>query len=353
MPDNRYVSFLLGLAACVLGAVAVFNYAADPGNIFGKNPMIKACAEWLLDGHDVAVTQNFDDRLFQKYMIEHDARAYEVVVLGSSRSMGIGKDLFSEASLKNYSVSAASLEDDIALYFLYEQFHGTPQRVVICADAWLLNRNNKKTRWRTLAEEYMMGCSKLLGQTVYTEVVDVERYKQLFSWAYFTEGVKQARESFGGGYCLADDKTAIPFNADIICPDGSHIPSAKEQANNAAVEARTYISGRVYGLEEFDVLDDEFQTQMKGFLSYLRRHGIEVVLYLPPYHPIVYSHFLETGKYQRVIDTERYFRECALEYRCSVMGSYDPMKCGVSNEDFLDGMHLRREAMYRMLHEKL
>ena len=353
MPDKRYVACMLGLVACVLGLVAVFNYAVDPGNIFGKNPMIKTCGEWLLDGHDVAVTQNFDDRLFQKYLIEHDARAYEVVVLGSSRSMGIGKESFSGASLKNYGVSGASLEDDIALYYLYEQFHGKPKRIVICADSWLLNRNNNKIRWRTLAEEYVMGCSKLLGQTVYTDVVDAERYKQLVSWSYFMEGVKQARETLGDGYCLADDKAAIPSNADIICPDGSHIPSVKEQGNDAAAEARRYISGRVYGLEEFDVLDDDFQTQMKAFLGYLRLHEIEVVLFLPPYHPIVYSHFLENEKYQRVMDTERYFRECAVEYQCSVVGAYDPKKCGVSNDDFLDGMHLRREAMHRMLHEKL
>ncbi len=352
MVMKRYVRSVLIITACFLGVIMDFNYRMDPGNIFGCNRLVETMGNWLLAGNKVAVAQNYNERLVQKYLIAHDSRSYEVLVLGSSRSMGIGQELFPDARMKNYSVSGASLEDDVALYFLYEQLHGKPCKVVICADAWLLNRNNGQNRWKSLAEEYKYGKKRMTGQSIQASGDEMDKYKQLLSWSYLQASM-EAWKTNRDGICLVDTNCEISPNAKVVCPDGSHISSATEQAKDAESDARKYISGNVYSLEKFDVLNEKLRTELQTFLCYLKAQGVEVILYLTPYHPIVYSYFVRTEKYWQVMATEQYFKKCAEENGFSVVGSYNPGACGLSNADFLDGMHLRREAVYRILEGKL
>lgn len=352
MVMQRYVRCVLIMVACLLGFVATFNYQMDPGNIFGRSRLAETLGSWLLTGHKVAVVQNYDERLVQNYLIVHDSRSYDVLVLGSSRSMGIGQELFPNAVMKNYSVSGASLEDDVALYFLYERLHGKPRKIVLCADAWLLNRNNGQNRWKSLVEEYAYGKKRMTGQSIQASGDDLDKYKQLLSWAYFRASMEEWKTN-RDGICLVDEKNAVLSNAGVVYPDGSHISSANEQAKDAESEARKYISDNVYSLENFDVLNEELRTELQTFLCYLKAQGVEVVLYLTPYHPIVYTYFVRTEKYWQVMAAEQYFKKCAEENGFSVVGSYNPGACGLSNADFLDGMHLRREAVYRILEGKL
>lgn len=350
MDGKQYITRILSWFFCLLCMVAFFNYRMDPGNIFGNNRLIEDCGNWLLAGHDVAIMENFDERLLQKYLIEHDSESYDVLVFGSSRSMGIGQDLFPGFTMKNYSVSGASLEDDIALYFLYERLHGKPRKIVICADAWLLNQHNGQTRWKSIAEEYSYGIEKMTGTALRIEGIGFDKYFQLISWPYFRESINKAKKFLGdSGYRLADERGEVPLNAGIICPDGSHIPSAKEQAKDAEPEARKYIAGNVYSLERYDALDEDLRTKLQEFLSYLNGEGVIVELFLTPYHPLVYTYFARTEKYMRVLEAEEYFRKLAIDKRFSIVGSYDPKQCGLSSVDFTDGMHLRRESVYRIL----
>lgn len=359
MEYKRYDSLVIGSVLCLLLAIASFTYRIDPGNIF-RNVLLETCGKLLLEGHDVAITQNYDERLLQKYLIEHDANNYDVLVFGSSRTMDIGKRLFPQRTVKNYSVSGASIEDDIALYFLYERLHGTPQKVIIGGDAWLLNANSGQNRWKSLVKEYKYGKERMekngrIG--VDTKSFDLEKYEQLISWPYLNESInkfkKEGLSNAKHGYCLADDKVTVDKKAGVICPDGTHIPSFEEQTRDAEQLARQYISKVVYSLEKYEELDNTLQASVKEFFWYLKAQDIEIVLYLTPYHPVVYPFLIQNEKYYNVVKAEEFFRDVAKEYGLKVAGSYDPDQCGLSNADFLDGMHLRRESVERILRGKL
>lgn len=359
MQYKRYDYFVIGAAICFLLAVAGINYSVDPGNIFSKNVLVKTCGQWLLEGHTVAITKNYDERLLQKYLIENDDKGYEVAVFGSSRAMDIGANIFVHETVKNYSVSGASIEDDIALYFLYERLHGKPQKVVIGGDAWLLNANSGQSRWKSVAQEYEYGKGRIEknGTILGDGRFDWGKYMQLISWPYLKESVRQAKKSWGENnkpeYYLADDKSRVALNAGIICPDGTHLPSAEAQAGDAEPLARKYISGNIYSLEKYEELDDDIQDRFRSFLTYLRGQNIDVVLYLPPYHPIVYSYLAQNEKYRNAVKAESFFRDVGAEYGLTIVGSYDPQRCGLSNADFLDGMHMRPEAVVRIIKGQL
>ncbi len=353
MQYRHYVRRVLFGAVGVLLSIVVLNCWVDPGNLFFKNELlVKTCGKWLLEGHDVAITQNYDERMLQKYLIEHDTMNYDVLVIGSSRTMDIGRDLFSGYAVKNYSVSGASIEDDIALYFLYERLHGTPRKVVIGGDAWLLNANNEQNRWRSLSKEYEYGKRKISGRENFRVEPNYERYLQLLSWAYLKESLMKVRKegliNLSRGYNQADDKSAVASNANVICPDGAHIPSVDSQTREVEPLVRKYISGDIYSLERFSMLDDELKESVTEFLSYLRMQNVEVVLYLTPYHPIVYSYFLHSERYHNVMETEVFFQKFSEKYGIKIIGSFDPMQCDLSDEDFLDGMHMRRAAVERV-----
>lgn len=353
MQYKYYNVQVFGGAICILIAIASLCYRADPANIF-RNELVETCGEWLLQGHDIAITQNYDERLLQKYLIEHGTKNYDVLVLGSSRTMDIGTNLFEQRTFHNYSVSGASIEDDIALYFYYERLHGKPQKVILGADAWLLNVNNDQKRWKSLEKEYEYGIGRMedadkKGSAFESKTIDWEKYAQLISWSYLNEAIINKRS----GYCLADDKTALANNMQIICSDGSIFRSGAMSAADAEPKARQYISGNVYSLNKYEILDAALKEKIKATLSYMKAKDIEVVLYLTPYHPIVYSYLRNNEKYKIVLDAEKFFREVADEYGVIIVGSYDPEQYGLSNEDFLDGMHMRRESVERMLWGKL
>ncbi len=354
MPYKRYIIGALALVFCLLGMVAAVNYAMDSGNLFGKDQILKRCGEWLLEGRAVAVTQNYDERLLQKYLIEHDKQSYDVVVIGSSRSMGIGRELFPGQSFKNYSVSGASLKDDVALYFLYEKWHGTPKKVVIGVDAWLLNHNHDESRWQSIADAYAYGMAKISRDEPRARKLFLEKYSQLISWPYLKasiEKMKRKRAAEGAdGVCEVDNLEKIQENAAVVLQDGSHIAPAKEREKDADAAARQFIAKRIEALENYD---DSEKTEFQALISYLNKQDVEVVLYLTPYHPIVYSYLEHAERYEKALKTERLIKELAMEDGIAVVGSYNPALCGVSGEDFTDEMHLRRESLQRILEGKM
>lgn len=349
---KRYIACLLVASGCILGMIAGFNYRMDPGNIFGGNQMIEECGNWLLDGHDVWVWQNFIDRHLQRYLIQNDSQNYEVLVFGSSRTMPIGRDLFPGMTMRNYSVSGASMEDVIALYFLYERYHAAPRKVVIGMDAWFVARG--LSEWKHIASEYVYGKEKLTGGK--TDELDdawggFEKYVQLISWPYFMASIEKCKKKGGTGeekgYCLLDAGVSASPNANIIYSDGSREVDETKEANAEEVKKAVF-NGGLANLARYDIARC---AEMQSLLEYLRNQGIEVVLYFTPYHPVAYSY--AAIHYQKTLEAEKYFRTLAPKLGFRTVGAYNPAECGVTAEDFRDAMHLHRKAETRILAGKL
>ncbi len=359
MTYKRYVSFTLLLVFCLFGTVSVFTYRMDPGNIFENDQLVKDCGNWLIEGHDVAVTQNFIDRQLQKYLIMHDDKEYDVLVFGSSRTMPIGEELFPGNSMRNYSVSAATLEDAIALYFLYERYHQQPKKVVFGIDAWFFARGYEG--WKELLADYAYGKARLAGGEMKTNpnfettYLWFEKYTQLVSWPYFMTSVKKCKQLLQSGekkgYYIVEDRATFPENVSYMHSDGSRISADDILVTDeeASVAARRFVSNsEMATLGRYDELR---KMELQSFLSYLRSQDVDVVLYFTPYHPIAYSYVEQ--KYPKILEAERFFQELASDYHFSVVGAYNPQICGLSEKDFRDGIHLRREAVNRILGGKL
>ena len=117
--------------------------------------------------------------------------------------------------------------------------------------------------------------------------------------------------------------------------------------NDVNDAARNYSSGNVYQLEDFNELSKNYCGFLIDMLDYFNENDIEVTFFLPPYHPYVYETLSNSDKYGIINDVEIYLRALANERNIKVYGSYNPDKVNCKDADFLDGMHMKRNQIYK------
>jgi len=152
--------FLLPILCVIIG----FNYFIDPANIFRSEKYYKEVVGVLLKGKNVANIMNYDERLLQKEYINGISKRKEIFVLGSSRVMQISSSVFPGHSFLNNGVSGASIEDDMAIYWMYRKKGFIPSIVVLGLDPWLLNKNNGQGRYESIIREYQGITKYIMGQ---------------------------------------------------------------------------------------------------------------------------------------------------------------------------------------------
>lgn len=362
MNFKRFFYLFLAMEFLGLSIVAGVCYTVDPANIFHSDSYIEGVGNILLQGKNVANVTNYDERLLQKYLIENRKNSVDVLVLGSSRSMMISKDLFPGKSFINHSVSGATLEDDVALLFALKEQQNLPKIVVLGLDPWLFNKYNGLNRWKSLENEYrkalrILGLDNSMVRNIIFEWgYKVEKYKQLIALAYLKESLR----------CMRTDKvereknyfvtSEVKLPEMILFPDGTrcYAENFRElEQEKIDKKAIAYVAKTVYALEKYDELDSDLIELFNKIVNYLIDNNVEVVFWLPPYHPIAYDGIQNKVEYKSVLWAEQYFRDFAKVKNIRIVGAYNPAVCGLSNKDFYDGMHMRRECVYEYLKGKI
>lgn len=353
---RKFVKSLIVLCPLLFFIVAV-NYLVDPVSMFRFKDAEKKIAEYLLQGKNVANFSNYHERLIQRYYVARISRRLEVAVLGSSRSMLIGKSLFPEKNFFNSSVDGATLEDLMATYWMYRDRKLLPQRMIIGLDPWILNGKNGLRNYLTIYAEYRKIRDHLRGNGPdFNGLTDVSAklayFYNLISPSYFQLALGKflkARITDTVDRKCYMTVNSIEDEAMVKLSDGTESFSAKERnlsVDSVRRRAISYASQvRVYGLADFAKIGQEQLGLLKKFVALVKRDGVEPVFFLCPYHPSAYSVFMDSGKYAIIKDVERCFRDLASQEAIEVIGSYDPGACGLTEFDFYDGMHPKEEAI--------
>ena len=109
----------------------------------------------------------------------------------------------------------------------------------------------------------------------------------------------------------------------------------------------------IYSLGGFSQLDQDYIDVINALVKdYLDRGG-KLVFYLAPFHPKFYEFMINDEKYKIVNDVEIQFRQLAKNYAIPVVGSFDPFRLSLSENDFYDGMHLKRSATENLFRTQL
>jgi hypothetical protein len=332
------------------------NYIEDPGNLY--SPVEIEIAKLLSKGYNVtgSAVSNLNERSLHRQIINLRESTPEIILLGSSRTMLIGKDNFKNKTFLNHSVSGASIEDLIAIFQLYKNKNKLPKKVIIGIDPWLFNKNNGQIRWKTLRVEYDLYNKNISKTTATFKNLNVNNYFELLSPSYFQASIKMLLLKMRKGKDSEIKATEESLNDSLTRVIDGTISYDLKYRNASSLEilslAKQYIEGDIYSLGQFDDISSNIVLRFESFIDDLKKNSIQVEFILMPYHPLVYSHMIVQQKYSMVSKVEKYIKEYADIHYILTIGSYNPYLYKLNNNDFYDGMHLNSNGVRKVLYRE-
>jgi hypothetical protein len=220
----------------------------------------------------------------------------------------------------------------------------------------LTNKPEYSSRWAGV----LGFLARAVGEDASTDVRSLfSQYDTLFSPSYCQYCLRLVIQSFG------QRETATHFveqfarpNQHLLHPDGSlqwcevYLGQTPDDIRRSTGKPPT----------EQIVADwvrpaAERQQFFEAFVTDLLHSGAVVEFFLPPPNPWLFDEaqreLQQAGKSSPTAETEQYLRSVAGQHAIRVRGSYDPRRTGVTEEDFVDLIHLRREAIERIWNRDL
>ena len=344
---SRLIGKLFLAAMPIALLVGTTNAVVDPGRVIRADAHAARMALILVAGRAIEQPGNYDERLLQRAYVRGLQQPPEVIVLGSSRSMGVGQELFPSRRFFNHSVSGATIEDYLAVYGMYLRRGWRPSLVVLGIDPWVLNRQHQQLRWASYAEEYektarRWGLPVRPGTRAQSSVWTLRRLSALLSPSYFQTSLATLRDRHAASRGAPSIK-----RADGVLEDAQNLSrSTPEEVRErvAAMLARRPIDW----LGSFTALDPAACQALEALIEDLHAHGADALVLLSPYHPDVYDQLATLPEYRMVLEAERSIKELARRHHVRVIGSYDPRACHCVATDFSDGMHMTIRAVQRL-----
>ena len=345
MANRKVLGILFTWTLLFLGLIVGINFSVDLENSFRKNRERKV-AKWLLSKKNVANLKESNERLIHKILIQQGKRA-NCIVLGSTRGLQINHSIFEGQEFYNYSMKGACIQDFYSLTYLLQEENALPEKIIFVADPWLFNAHNNLTDWAVLSDAYENFSRQLSQEAFYAPSWEFTPpdYKKLWSLSYFSEnmGLLLSRE-FPWVYPTYETDLSAPikhYDGSLIYPAEVREASIKEIF--ARAERMAY-GPSITSLGEFTELDEELRKHFQALIQFYEKQGIEVLLYLPPFNPIVWGTIQNNPNYQAVLSAEKYYKNYASSNGLLLLGSYNPHNMYLNPEDFYDGMHLSRES---------
>lgn len=356
---KRFLRKMAGFLPVIV-MIAVINLIADPANIYEAEYETKA-AGLLLAGKNIAGMTNYDERLLQEKIIRGENTCPETIILGSSRVMMFSEESLDISDYRNHGMSGAGVFDYLGILGVYEDCDKMPGRVILGLDPWVLNESDTDLRHQTLMAyidrfETKIGAE---GKRSQINLGFIQRKLQFLSIPYFQSSVKKL---------LLNPEEVLEFKRDMdfyVLPDGFDIMEVEEairytdgstdsdkeerekSIDDVNVDAKEYVTGAVYKIEGYNRLHLPYCKYLEILVDYLQNRGIEVVFYLPPYHPYVYQRLVENPDYKNVFEAEEFFIDLAGKKGIDIYGAYNPALLGCTETDFSDGMHMVRRSMWK------
>ena len=326
---SRKFIFIGSLMAMTL--FILYGSWVSQGNISPELKMART-----LTKSDAIYVSNINERKFLKARIEFENQLPAILVIGSSRLMQVNGDMFSD-SLLNLSMSSAYLQDYLAIWYLASKKF-KPRLVLIGAEPWLFNAEEKHIRWQTLESEYY---SSLLELDIKINQKPSNSPSKNISEDSLQTIIFNHLNIYSNGI------TDIPSPyLDKIRKDGSRIYNlgyankTDNEVNKNAVADSYLINPYIYSAIKEEIF--------KKLINAIEENS-KVVFILSPIHPTLYKYMLSIN--DPYIKNEILYRELAERNGIEIIGSYDPKKIGCLAREFYDGIHPKDTCLIKVLNQ--
>lgn len=310
---------------------------------------------------------DFNDRNLLLACMKQQTEPKEVIVAGSSRVMNFDHTMFDTDSFYNAGLSESTIYDLLAVTAILEQTGQMPDRMIIGVDAFLFNASHNNDRWMDL-EDYVVYMESQLADAGYLEndltvigtvdsTTDAKHIQnpqvntgrnnsKWFSLDYFRYNVTLLPEHkrFVVNYTkdweaeqyLKHYDGSIAYGRILREADADEV----EELTRQSIEEHV-----VYRMTDFQAIDEQSMALFSALIDYLQGCGVEVILYLPPYSPMMYNYIESEEQYHITFQVEERIEELASDKQIALYGSYDPAGCGLEMTDLYDIYHVKTEKM--------
>ena len=332
----------------VMGIVMGINAKIDGSSVITAKSHADM-ARLSLSGEVVAAPENYNERVYQVAVVDEMKAIPETVVVGSSRGMFLGEEITAYDAIYNNCVSGGGIYDYYALIGLYQRKYGCiPPRIIIETSPWVFFENNPENRW---LENYRYRTSCLDFYKVINgkekEIPSEKRENPYLSMAYFQYNRDILMEN--GMEAFAERKARVSDNNDEAADysDGTiRYAVALEQRSEERLEkVRATNAGVTYqSVNNMTELSENKIAEYENLISYCQRQGTEVIIYMQPFSPTQCKYIYDEKTNLIFEDVEDYLIDVGLRYGIKVVGGYDARRFFLSDEAFIDYMHLDRSG---------
>lgn len=305
---------------------------------------------------------DFNDRKLLLACLNRQSSAKEVIVAGSSRVMNFDCGMFGTDSFYNTGLSESTIYDLLAVAGILDRNGRLPEKMVVGVDAFLFNASHNNERWKELEDyvSYMEGriCAsqesgpaadgvKAVEETAAAALADTGRDNtKWLSLNYFRYNITRLWEHrrFLVNY-TTDRETERYLKR---CDGSIAYERSLREVDVGEVEELTRQSIAehvVYRLTDYREIDGESMRLFTALLDYLQGRGVEVILYLPPYSPMMYNYIESEEQFRIALQVEQSVKKLAADRGIALYGSYDPAGCGLEMTDLYDIYHVKTEKM--------
>jgi hypothetical protein len=276
-------------------------------------------------------------------LCESNPDSVDIVVLGSSRVMCISEKCFQGKRIMNLGVSGGIITDECALMSACYNNGQCPKIVVLGVDPFYFNDNNNETRWKEIEFWYNHYQTETNGKRLSIwQHFNKEKWINLFSLSYFQHSIRYHEKSKSELMVTEDfnnEKKTIHHDGSISY--GEDLRSRLQEEVDEVAKTYTHPQWKNYSC-----ISREKSEEFQGLIDYIKLHGSEIVLFLSPYHPITWQRFMSQIEYKEVKNAEILVDRIAKENDLTVIGNWDPNKCGCDETCFYDATHLNEKGLY-------
>ena len=292
-----------------------------------------------LSENDFIYYQNMDDREFIEGRLIYPLKQVNNIVVGSSRVMQINSEMIGEPMF-NFSVSGASIEDDIAISLEAVAKVGA-KNVFLGMDPWLLNKHDGHTRYKSIIGLYEYWIERIKNK------MPLQNYLSL------NHNIDTPTNNFilTLRNKLYKSKDLIPKDRNVEAYskkayDGEHIYNEYDIINSKKKIVSPKTLDYAMRMFEYDLKSEE---NLILLINYLKNLNIKVTFILTPYHPDLYQIIMSDKPI--FVDIENRFRKIAQQHNIEIIGSYDSSAVGCKQDEFYDGHHPTEACMRKLFND--
>lgn len=292
---------------------------------------------------------DFNDRNLLLAYLAQQTEAKDVIVAGSSRVMNFDHTMFGTDSFYNAGLSESNVYDLLAVAGILDRQGQLPKKMIIGVDAFLFNASHENERWKDLEYYVRYMENRIEGNPDDVRIARPSTGKNHAKWLslnYFRYNVTLLREHrrFAVDYTreweteryLKHCDGSVAYERSLREVDVREV----EELTRQSIEEHV-----VYRMTDYKEIDARSMALFSGLIDYLQGQGVEVILYLPPYSPMMYNYIESEEQYHITYQVEERIKELAAEKDIALYGSYDPAGSGLEMTDLYDIYHIKTEKM--------